>query len=154
MIGKIINERHSVRKYQKEEIPDEVVRKITYLASKAPSAGGLKSYTVFVAKGKDVKELAKLAHHQNWIANASLIFVICIDPQRSGKRYGNRGKELYCIQDATLHGAYLDLLFVSRGYGTCWVGAFDENKVREYLSLPNYLIPISFLVVGKKYVVK
>lgn len=40
------------------------------------------------------------------------------------------------------------LLAVEQGLGTCPVGAFDEEKVREILNLPKNLRPIIIVPVG------
>ena len=34
------------------------------------------------------------------------------------------------------------------GLGACWVGAFNEEKVREILNLPDNLIPVVIVPVG------
>ena len=146
----VINKRHSVRKYKGGVIstPMDILEALGQ-AKKAPSAGGLKAYFCYVVGRKKVKKLAEIVH-QSWISNASVSFVLCIEPEKSAKRYGDRGRNLYCIQDATLFGAYLDLLLVEKGYGTCWVGAFRPSRVSEFLKIPKHLIPISLLVVGNK----
>jgi nitroreductase len=43
---------------------------------------------------------------------------------------------LYCIQDSAASVQNLLLAAHYPGLGTCWVGAFKVEKVREILSLP------------------
>jgi nitroreductase len=145
----LINKRHSIRNYKQGVVLQSDIDEVLALARRAPSAGGLRSYEAIVATGEKVKELAQAAR-QLWIGAASLVVVLCALPEKSAGRYGDRGRNLYCIQDTTLFGSYLDLLLVEKGYGTCWVGAFNEGKVEEVLSIPEGLRPISFLVVGIK----
>ena len=145
----LINKRHSVRKFEKGHVPPEVITEAVEYAEKAPSAGGLKAYENFWVSSKQIKEIAE-AVRQKWIAEAQAVIVICSWPGLSEKRYSDRGRKLYCIQDATLFGAYLDLLLVEKGYGTCWVGAFKPERIKKILDIPNFLEPISLLVVGKK----
>jgi len=146
----VINKRRSVRKFNPAGHVDSynLLETLKY-AIKAPSAGGLKAYEYFFIGGKQVEEIAK-ATRQKWIAKAPVVIVLCAYPDKSGSRYGKRGEELYCIQDATLFGAYLDLLLVEKGYGTCWVGAFKEDRVKDFMKMPKGLRPISLLVVGVK----
>lgn len=146
---KVINKRHSVRKFKPARVKWIDMVESVELARKAPSAGGLRAYEVFATTGEEIEKLAEIAR-QGWISEASLVFVLCANPEKSAKRYGKRGRNLYCIQDTTLFGAYLDLLLVKRGYGTCWVGAFNGGKVRKLLDIPKHLRPISLLVVGKE----
>ena len=147
---KLINKRHSVRKFIPTPIPNDFIEKSIELARKAPSAGGLRAYRIYWTKENDrIKNLAIYAR-QGWIANASLIFIICVDPKRSARKYGERGKVLYCIQDATLFCAYLDLLMVEAGYGTCWVGAIKTREVMSVMRIKNEFRPLNYLVVGAK----
>lgn len=147
----ILRKRHSVRKYTGEMVlGTSYIDSFLLQARKAPTAGGMRAYDVFPVNEKSsIEKVAKTAR-QSWIVDASLVIVLCTWPEKSAKRYGNRGRDLYCIQDTTLYGLYLDLMFVSKGYGTCWVGTFNDQELREYLKIPEYLNPISLLVVGKE----
>jgi nitroreductase len=59
-----------------------------------------------------------------------------------------RGRELYCIQDASAAVEYILLLAVDIGLDACWVGAFDEKKVSIILHLPSYIRPIAIIPIG------
>ncbi|WKT58666.1 nitroreductase family protein [Candidatus Nitrosotenuis chungbukensis] len=99
--------RHSVRAFKEQKISDDVVEKILTAATRASSAGNLQSYQIFViTKKEDRRRLAVAAHEQNFIENASVVFVFCADPVTSAGEYGKRGEELYCIQDATIACTY------------------------------------------------
>ncbi len=67
---------------------------------------------------------------------------------RIASRYGERGKELYCIQDTAFSVQNMLLAAHDQGLGTCWVGAFKEELVKEILSLPDYLRPVVLIPVG------
>jgi nitroreductase len=34
------------------------------------------------------------------------------------------------------------------GLGTCWVGLFDEDKLRHQLDIPSNLVPVALLPLG------
>ena len=34
------------------------------------------------------------------------------------------------------------------GLGTCWVGAFDEERVKNILNIPENLKPVSIITIG------
>jgi nitroreductase len=40
------------------------------------------------------------------------------------------------------------LYIASQGYGSCWVGAFDEVQVSKILELPENVRPVVLLPVG------
>lgn len=131
-ISEVIKTRNSTRGFKPIKITG--IEEIAEKAKIAPSAGGLRAYSFeLVTDGDKIKELAYIAH-QNWIATASLIVVVKDEPERSMSRYGERGR-IYAIQDATLFLSYFDLLCVDKGLGTCWVGAFNTNKLNALTML-------------------
>ena len=77
------------------------------------------------------------------------MFVICAEPDQSAKRYGSRGREMYVYQDTAAATQNLLLMATSLGYGTCWVGAFDETGVVRVLGLPAGWRPVALVPVGR-----
>lgn len=144
----LISSRHSVRTYKQKDLPKEIIEKILNAVQKAPSAGNLQSYQIFVVTDKEVqKRLAIAAHEQNYLAEASAVFVFCADPQNAAKEYGSRGEQLFCIQDATVACAFAQMASHALGLSSVWIGAFDENQVSEILDVKQ-LRPVAMLPVG------
>ncbi|MBU1148742.1 nitroreductase family protein [Patescibacteria group bacterium] len=145
----LIKKRHSIRCFAKKEITSEHLKKILNAANLAPSAGNLQSYQIFTVKKQAAKDqLALAAFGQNFIASAPIVLVMVADSQQSAAQYGQRGKELYAIQDATIAGAYAQLMIRELGLGSCWVGAFDSEAVREIISVSAEMIPVAIIPVG------
>ena len=138
-----------MRAFKEYKMTDSIIEKILTAATKAPSAGNLQSYQIFVISKKEDKErLAVAAHGQNFLENASVVFVFCAEPTVSAGEYGKRGEELYCIQDATIACSYAQLAAQFLGFSSVWVGSFVEGEVSDILSLPSSLRAISMLAVG------
>ena len=129
----VINKRKSVRSFQKTEVPD--LKELITLAGKCPSAGGIRGYEAIITKEKVTAQV-----------DAPLYVVICTNPEAYVKRYGDRGKDLFSIQDATIFGAYLQLLLVDKGLSSVWIGAFREERVKK--AIGTKLRPIAILCVG------
>lgn len=145
----LIKKRHSIRQYKKREVEKDNIKKILEAAKAAPSAGNVQAYHIFVVKQQVNKDqLALASFGQNFIAQAGVIFVFMADPSRSSSRYGSRGAELYATQDATIACSYAQLAARDLGLGACWVGAFDEERVRLILKAPNEMLPVAILPVG------
>lgn len=54
----------------------------------------------------------------------------------------------YTRDDCIFAGANIMLAAADRGLGTCWIGGFPEEKVRELLAIPQgYMLP-GFCTVG------
>lgn len=149
LFSQIIKNRRSIRAFKDREIEKEKLEKILKTAQEAPSAGNLQAWRVLIVKEKEKKEkLAQAARNQTFIIQAPVILVFLADQQRSAKKYGFRGIQLYALQDATLAAIFAWLEAVAQGLASCWVGAFEENRIRELFNLPSYLQPIALLPLG------
>jgi nitroreductase len=147
--SKLLDKRHSVRKFQDKQVEDKKIKKIVDSAIKAPSAGDLQAYSIVLVKEEYVKKrLSQAAWGQNAVKNAPACLVFCTDAEKSGWRYGKRGETLYSVQDATIACAYAQLAATDEGLASVWIGAFDEEKAREVLKLPESLRPVALLPVG------
>lgn len=143
----VVQNRKSVRAYKKQAVEEEKIDKILELVNLAPSAGNLQAYKIFVVKDKNVKrELTLAAMGQECISTASIALVFCAVPEESAIKYGERGRKLYAIQDATIACAYAQLAATEMGLSSCWVGAFDEHKVQNILNTS--LLPVAILPIG------
>jgi len=145
----VVENRHSVRAFKGKEIEKEKVQKLLQVANSAPSAGDLQAYQIFLVRDKSTKEkLTQAAYGQDFIDQAPINLVFCIDSLRSGRRYGKRGETLYSIQDATISCAFVHLSAVNLGLGSVIVGAFNEMEVSRILNVAPTLRPIIILPVG------
>jgi len=144
-----IKGRRSIRAYRPNPIPSEDVERLIDCARWAPSAGNLQPWE-FIAVTQESKklELARAALGQRFIAEAPVVLVVCADTWRSASVYGLRGESLYCIQDTAAAIQNLLLTAYSMGYGTCWVGAFNEETVRPVLNIPRRLRPVAIIPIG------
>jgi len=144
----IMEKRHSVRGYTTMAPSERDVEKLVIAAQKAPTAGNLKARKVFVFKTESKRRsMMEAALHQTFIAEAPYLLLFCAD-QKAIASYGDRGKHLYCVQDATIAASFAMLKATEMGLGTCWIGAFDEGKVSEAAGLPEHLRPVAILTVG------
>ncbi len=144
-----IEARLSVRSFTEEDIPDKVVNEALRLATLAPSAGNLQSRDFIVIRNAlSKKRLAKAAFGQAFIEEAPVVIVVCANQNRI-RNYGTRGAQLYCLQDAAAAIEHILLYVVSEGYGSCWVGAFDEREVSKVLSIPENIRPVAILPIGR-----
>ena len=145
----VLKKRHSVRKFKDKEIEKEKIQLILEAANSAPSAGNLQAQEIFLIKNKQKKQkLVEIALRQTFIVEAGIVLIFFANPQRSTSKYGQRGKELYCIQDATLSAAYAWLQAVELGLAACWVGAFDDKLIKEALEIKQDWQPVAILPIG------
>jgi len=144
-----LNTRCSVRDYSSDELTDDELAFLLQCATTAPSAGNLEAWDLVLVRDSGRKEsLSDAAFAQPQVKNAPALFVVCANYVRSMSRYGERGI-LYAVQDATIACTYLMLAAHARQIRSCWVGAFDEDEVREILDLPAHIRPVAILCLGK-----
>lgn len=141
--------RRSVRGFTDEEVPDELIDNALLVANMAPSAGNLQARDFIVVRNAGTRTgLAAAAHDLKFVAEAPVVIVCCANHDRIID-YGPRGRDLYCLQDVAASIENMLLYFAAQGYGSCWVGAFDENRVSEALGLPDHSRPVAMLPVGR-----
>ncbi len=147
--NELASQRKSVRGFTSQEIPTEYLDKILEAAVQSPSGGNRQPWHFYVITDKTViRQIHEKAYPADWFLTAPLVFAVCVDAERSGARYGDRGRMLYSIQDTG--AAIQSILLCARdlGLGTCWCGAFDEQAVAEILKMPENLRPVALIPTG------
>jgi nitroreductase len=145
-----IFERRSCRAFRADPIPKEDLDRLLEAMRLAPSAGNCQPWRFLVVQSKEEREaLAVAAFGQDFIAEAPIVIVVCVDPARSSARYGSRGRELYVLQDTAAATENLLIAATALGYGSCWIGAFDEAEAARALNLPKKLRPVAMSPIGK-----
>jgi nitroreductase len=143
-----VKKRRSIRNFLKKDVPEEIVDVLIDSLIWAPSAGNLQSRRFYLVKNETLrKKLAAAALNQSFIQEAPLVTVCCTD-SRIGRSYGQRGIELYTIQDVAASIMCMMLAAEENGLGTCWVGAFHEDEVSKVLDLPGHHRPVALIPVG------
>jgi nitroreductase len=145
----VVKTRQSIRAYQDKPIEPGQLQQILETINRAPSAGNLQGYEVYLVTKRDILQaLARSTNGQDFIAQAALALVFCAHPERSAQRYRERGTTLYCVQDATIACAYAQLAVTALGLASVWVGAFNEETVRAAIDVGSDLRPVAFLPIG------
>ncbi len=146
---KCIRERRDIRDFRPDPIPENVLKEILEAAIQAPSAGNAQDWEFILVKNPRTKSLlAEAALAQDFVAKAPLVIVVCSDLNRISSSYGERGKSLYSIQNTAAAIENLLLAAWNLGIGACWVGAFNEQRVRETLILPENVRPLAIIPLG------
>jgi len=138
-----------VRHFKKDPIDDKLIGVMLYSATHAPSAGNSQEWQFVVVKDPErKKKLATAALQQNFIAEAPVVIVVCMDLEKISLRYGKRGETLYGAQDTASATMLLMLAAHGLGLATCWVGSFDEDAVSHIIELPEKFRPVAIVPVG------
>lgn len=153
-----IEARKSVRGFSGEDVPDGYIMELIRIGNLAPSAGNLQARDFIVVRNRGVMDaITKVAieftwdmarAHQEFIRQAPVLIVCCANHERI-TRYGERGRNLYCIQDVAASVENMLLHVTVSGYASCWIGGFDEKAVAELLHLPPHVRPVAMMPIGR-----
>lgn len=145
----VIRSRRSVRVFTTKEIEADIITPLLKAVRTAPTAGNLQAYQVYLVESPEkIEALGKAAYDQTCVSGAKAILVFCTDAPRSTGTYGDRGRDLYCIQDTTIAATIAHLAAVALGLGSVMVGAFKDAEVAQIVGAPVQQTPIIMLPLG------
>lgn len=145
----LFERRFSCRSYADAPLDREALTPLLDAARWAPSGGNLQPWRFVVVSDHELqRQLARAAYNQDFLAQAPVVVVVCAVPEESVRIYGDRGRDLYCLQDTAAAAENLLLAATEHGLGGCWVGAFDELRVGRVLGLTNGWRPVALLALG------
>ena len=137
--------RRSVRLFSSRPVSREDLLEVLEAARVAPSACNNQPLRfIVVTERAELDELAG-AYPRDWFRGAPAVIVVCSDHQKSFHRAD--GKD-HADLDAAIAADHMTLAAAERGLGTCWICAFDADRVRRQLALPDHLEPVILLPVG------
>ena len=136
----VVKQRRSVRKYRSGTISVEDLHMIFEAAQLAPSAGNRQPWRfIVVSKWERKKALAIAADNQMFLTNAAVLVVALGDSEISERWYE---------KDTMIALEHMVLAAMDLGYGSCWIGGFNEEKVKRILRIPERLAVIAMLPIG------
>jgi len=156
----VLKERRAIRAYEQKPIPDELLNQVLEAVRWAPSWANTQCWEVVAVRDTAIKEqlqtsLAKGNPASKAVAEAPVVMVLCGRLKVSGyfkdtatTKFGD-----WFMFDLGLAAQTLCLTAHSLGLGTVIAGAFDHNKVKEILKVPEgyevaVVIPMGYPAKG------
>ena len=137
--------RRSIRSYQNKLMEPEKLELILEAARLAPSADNRQEWRFIVVRNQDTREkLMKAALNQGFIAEAPVVIAACAETDFYVMPCGQLSYPI----DVAIAIEHMILKAVEEGLGTCWIGGFNENKVKEILNIPDYIKVVELLALG------
>jgi len=139
--------RRSVRSYSPRPVPEAVMERMRAALRSAPSACNFQPWHfIFVTDADLRRKVAQACCDQFWMAEAPVIIVGCGLPQTAYKHMGGRHSSVDI--DVAIAIDHLTLAAVSEGLGTCWIGAFDEQQIKQLLGIPPTVKVVALTPLG------
>jgi nitroreductase len=146
-VHEAIQNRRSVREFSTRPIPATSVARLRDALRFAPSACNLQPWQFVLVTAPQLRdEVAKVANEQLFIAKAPLLVVACGFPDQAYQHMGGHGNSIDI--DVAIALDHLTLAAVAEGLGTCWIGAFDERKVKTLLRIPTKAKIVAMMPIG------
>lgn len=141
----LVRSRFSVRDFKDEPLSEEYLSAIVEAGRVAPSACNKQPQKVYIVKSP--KTRAALAKVCRFTFGAPVILAVGYDRDREWKNrlMGGHGSG-EC--DASIVTTQMMLAAWELGVGSCWVGYFNADEVREALSLPEGVCITALLPLG------
>ena len=140
-----IKTRKSVRSYLDKPIEEDKLQMVLKAARLAPSASNRQEWRFVVVRDQETrKKIAKAAGNQAFVGQAPVVIAACAD---TDGHLMTCGQACYPI-DVAIAIEHMVLKAVEEGLGTCWVGAFYEEKTKEILGIPKNIRVVELLTLG------
>lgn len=121
-----IQARKSIRKYEQKPIPKDVMEELLDSMRLAPSANNAQRWSIIVVTDQETKDkLVPASGNQRFVGTCSAYLVGVTEPGAH-----------YSAIDMTIALDHSTLRATELGLGTCWIGDFETDKVKEILGIP------------------
>jgi nitroreductase len=134
-----IEKRRSIRNYEPTPVPEEKLEKILEAARLAPSARNRQPRHFIVVTDAEKRKALSGGMFAKFLKQSPVVIAACGDERAAPKWHAI---------DVAIAVENMVLAATGEGLGTCWIGSFDENKVRDTLKIPKNLRVIVLLAVG------
>ena len=139
-----IRKRYSCRAYQQKGIEPDKLDTILEAARLAPSARNMQDWRFVVVTDSQIKrEVAATTNRPDVFAKAGAMIAAC-----SNSDYVMRCGQAIGPIDVAIALEHICLQATDLGLGTCWIGSFDPQKVRQILGIPDDIALIELMTVG------
>ena len=133
--------RRSIRSYEDREIPENVLNNILEAGRQSPSAANRQPIHFIVLTDPEIRKVLSRNIFSRFIKDSPITIVGCAntDDILTGK---------WSIIDASIALQNMVVAAWAMGVGSCWIGAFREEKVKRLLSIPKGWKVVALITFG------
>ena len=140
-----IEKRRSIRDYDDRSVPEEKLNRVLEAARLSPSASNRQDRKFVVVRDEACRRrLAEAAFGQVHVAQAPIVIAAVSTRPRYVMACGVPSSPV----DLAIAVDHMTLAAVDEGLGTCWIGAFYQDKVRSLLEIPEEHTVVALLTLG------
>lgn len=140
----VVKNRRSIREYSDKPVPEDVLKRVLEAARIAPSGRNAQAWKFVVVRDAAKRLLLAQAANQPFIGQAPVIIApVALVPDRLMMC----GVPSYAV-DMGIAMEHIVLAAFNEGLGTCWIGAFSQEKAREALGVPDKYKVVTVMPLG------
>lgn len=140
-----IRNRRSVRSFESRPVEKDKLEKVLDAARRAPSAKNRQDWRFVVAQDEGLRQkLMDAAYGQNFVGEAPVVLAAC----GVGTDYVMTCGQPAFLVDVSIALDHITLAARALGLGTCWVGRFDQDRVKEILDIPEDVEVVELMPLG------
>jgi len=141
----LVKSRYSVRSYQSRPVEQEKLDRVLEAARLAPTGSNEQPWKFVVVRDAEIRrQLVPACYGQRLIGEAPVVIAgVGLTPDRV----------MHCDipgdpVDLSIVMGHVTLAAAAEGLGTCWIGAFHQDKVREVLGIPDRAKVVEVMALG------
>jgi len=122
--------RRSIRRYQTKDIPQDILQQILEAGRQGPSAANRQPVRFVIVNDRNLLKVLCDTLFTRFVKYAPLAIVGCADVKSflTGK---------WAVVDTAIAMENMVIAAWTLGVGSCWIGACNEEKVKELLKIPD-----------------
>jgi nitroreductase len=137
-VEEAIRTRRSIRKWSGRPLERETIVELLESVRLAPSGmNGQQWELIVVTERERLERLVPICNNQRHVGEAGAFVFIITDPSAK-----------WIHVDPAIAMDHLTLRAREMGLGTCWIGAFDEGLMREFLGIPDEKVAVIGMTLG------
>jgi nitroreductase len=144
-VWEAIRNRRSIRKFTRDEIPQDMLKRIVEAGIWAPSGSNVQPWQcVLVTSGIDKIKMFS----PGLFGDPSALIIICSERDRAARDEGQLSIDPVTSMDIGAAAQNMMLQAHELGIGSCPVRSFNQKAVQELLNLPGDKIPELIIALG------
>jgi nitroreductase len=140
-----IQNRFSINSFSSEPVSPEAIHRIAEAGRLAPSAKNRQPWRYVVVEDKNVREkIAEASYNEKHVKEAPVIIAVC----STNLDYKMPNGQLAYPVDLSFGASFMMLQAEHEGLGTCLITTYDQEELREILTIPHSMRVVLLLLLG------
>ena len=144
-VSEVIIKRVSIRDYKATDVPEDKLMRVLEAGRMAPTGANKQEMKFVVVKDKETRrKLSEASGGQQHVAQAPVVIAAVAT---------NPAQMMICEVpaypvDVSIAVDHMTLAAADLGLGTCWIGAFRQQTVKDILGIPKRCMVVALLPLG------